>query len=451
MLNENLATSLGRLLGYLRTWQNPDGLFGGTIATWWSSTLETAVPHPMNQYPLILGFLEMNRKSINGGNWLGEAQKIADGLISTFQPDGTLRNAWGDIPGKRSGPVLHAPGITALAELYRDTGEGQYLEGAFRLERLIREQWTQGPNLYHRVANQQFKWAEALLALFQATGVHYYVEQAKIVATEALDHRVSIGQRIGGVCQGRMDDRLITVYVAKCLNPLLTLYEITRQAKWIEAARMVGEYLHEAEVAEGIWSNYYDPDGLCYRLMKRTAGIDWRLQYRIPFHRFRRRLIESWRRIDYPSFIARSGDGISALQRLAKLDDRFAGMADTLLQKMVKFQMSHGGIRNTVGYNGKKQILFFQDVFCPTRWNAYAFYALCVALAKGQTLSIQNGQGFSLDIHCGNETEHIFHEENGLIELYALGRLVARIEKPSGRCLYIDEAWRGELTGPRAF
>ena len=157
------VASLRKLLAYLSTWQTPEGQFGGLIATWWSSTLETAVPHPMNQYPMILGFLELARSNAGGADWLGEAQRVGDGLLKTIRPDGVLSNDWGDIPGKSTGTVIYAAPAFALAELASQSGAARYLEGARRLLRTIDERWcTRGQNS-DGVTNQAFKWSEAML------------------------------------------------------------------------------------------------------------------------------------------------------------------------------------------------------------------------------------------------------------------------------------------------
>ena len=62
---ENVAQALSDLDAYLRTWDTPEGL-AGIIATWWSSTVDTAEPHPMNQAPVIQGCARLHEARVVG-------------------------------------------------------------------------------------------------------------------------------------------------------------------------------------------------------------------------------------------------------------------------------------------------------------------------------------------------------------------------------------------------
>lgn len=444
---KDLVKAWRRLLGHLRTWQNETGLFGGMIATWWSSTLETAAPHPMNQYAALEAFLDLSERGPSAEPWIEEAKRIGEGLLNFRTQDGGFRNAYGDIPGKSDGPVLHAPGITALSRLYRRTGEAAYLDGALGVYRHIRERWAPEGLLFHRVANQQCKWAEALLGLFEATGDSAFREMAAKAFAEALEHQIQEGEMEGAFHQGRLDDRLITVYSAKCLTPLVRWYAATGDERALVSARKLALYLRHCEVSAGIWRAAALPDGRSYRCWRLVAGLDRRLRFAVPIGGWRRRSIRDWVGCESPSFVARSGDGISGLALLGRWDAAAARDAGRLSEKLCTYQLAHGGVRATVGLEGRGESEDVYDFFSVTRWNVAAFRALSNVLDKApESPLLRAPKPEVLDVlsKCG----HARYRENAeVVEVHIAGELAAILEKPSGRCRYLDGRWRGDLTG----
>lgn len=454
MNREGLTESLGRLLGYLRTWQGPDnGLFGGMIATWWSSTVETAVAHPMNQYPVILGLLELHRAGVGGGEWLVEATRIGDGLVGSMGPDDMLANCWGDIPGKGTGTVIFAGPALALAELAKDSKEARYLEAAQALLDVIDVRWSIRGQNSDGVANQGLKWAEAMDAVGRIRRDTEIRERARWLATKVLSQQIKNGSEKGAFHQGRSDDRLITVYVGKCLTSLAKLYEYTGDRRLLDAAMEAAVYVSRQSAEGGLFLNYKEGVGPIYNVINRLPRFD-RLIFRraIPTYRLWRSVITEWRTTVYPSFIARAADTIRGLWLLGRDNADIRRDAEGFIQRFLQFQLPHGGFRNAVGFRGEPSEVSWQDVCCPTRWNAYAFLLLAQVVADlgGQCGVREFPCDEAFECPIGGPGRLVFREMSGSVEIADGDEAIVSIRKPEGVAVHVAPAWRGDLTGERS-
>lgn len=445
--------SLKKLITYLKTWQNDNGLFGGMIATWWSSTFETAVPHPMNQFPVIQGYISLY-KAWRRSELIEEAIRIGDGLLRSIRQDGMIENCWGDIPGKGTGTVIFAGPALALAELACITGYKRYLIGSNILLQTIETRWSLNGINKDGVANQGLKWAEALIAYSKASSEVKLLQHAKKLGYEALRQQIQKGLERGGIHQSRTDDRLITVYQGKCLAPLIRLFEETNEEYFLYAASILAQYINKQIINEGIFLNYRSPEGLLYKTIRTIPRkTDWRLfRRRIPTYRIWRDIKTQWMTIDYPSFIARSADSIRGFWLLAKHLPEYRHVAEQLTLKLISYQLCNGGFPNTIGFCGSKRIKLWQDVCAPTRWNAYVFLLLCTILSESCTDTNIFQSEFDEKYYCENvglSGDTIYTETSSNVTLSISGRIIANILKPSGISIYIDDAWRGDLSGDR--
>jgi len=424
------------------------------IATWWSSTLETAVPHPMNQFPMILGFLELHRGKVGGGDWLAEARRVGDGLVDSIGPDGMLRNCWADIPGKKTGSVIFTGPAWALAELYRATNNPQHLQGARTLLDTTDKYWVRAGIDSYGVANQGFKWADALLSLGRATGEKVHIDRARRAARKYLDQQISEGPMRGAFYQSRSDDRLISVYQGKCLGPLLRFYEEFEDPDFLKAAVSLGHYMLRQETRAGIFVNYHEAEGKLYRTLRSVlARLDYRiLRRRGAIYKGWRPFISSWTTFAYPSFIARSADSIRALWLLTKYVPEIQDAVARITIKLISFQLPHGGFPNSVGFVGSDCRVDWQDICCPTRWNAYAFFLLSFlmgSMCPGQSVDVPAYSDRPFEQNVGKERDLTYRETVDAVELRRHEELIARLAKPSGESLYLADGWGGDLSDYR--
>ncbi|MFN0135271.1 MAG: hypothetical protein ACKVS9_04045 [Phycisphaerae bacterium] len=444
-----VAGSLPRIWRYLKTWQVADGRFAGLIATWWSSYIETAVPHPMNQFPIILGLLELHEAGVAGGEWLAEARRVGDGLAASIGPDNRMENDWGDIPGNTTGPIFYTSCIRAMADLYVATREPRYLDAAMKLDAL-NNRWVRGDMLVGcLVSNQVLGWAWSRMCLARATGNDALTQQARRIARADLEHQIRGGPLDGGYRQGRFDDRLMTIYCGKCIQPLVEVSRATGDRDLLEAASRAGRYLTRQEIDPGIWINVRSPGGWWMKLMRPVTSLDRRvLRLTVPVYRLRR-LKQDWQAVDYPSWYARAADPIRALWELHLSGGIEREYPERYARKLLALQYPHGGFPNTAGFSGDAKRVMWQDAAPCTRWNAYVFYLLC-RLAR--LLGVK-----SLDALGGvpSEWSHTLsdgctlHETDETIEQRRGSDICWRIIKRTGASQQVSPEFRGELTGVR--
>jgi len=451
-LAARVADALSRLWHYLRSWQGRDGRFGGMIATWWSSTVETAVPHPMNQFPVILGLLELHRAGVGGGSWLDEARRVGDGLAGSVDAEGLMENCWGDIPGKGTGPIFFTSCTRALLELYADTANDLYRDAALRMDALVTRRWTRGEQLVGcLVTNQILSWAWSKATQARVLERPAMLEEAQRIARAQRAHRVPRGPLAGGFHQGRFDDRLISVYVGKCAEPMFRIGAEKHDDELVEIAADALRFLKNQEVPDGIWRNYWGPAGPWFGAMRQVTRLDRRVfRLLVPVHKLRRIGLR-WRAVDYPSWIARSADSIRAMWELSAAGRFERADAERYTRMLLDRQYPHGGFPNTAGFFGDPAQLEWQDAMPATRWNAYVFLLLCRLAAMLGVERIEPataGREWETPLLDGRQ---ILRETSADVELRENGALRWRIAKPGGASTHVDPQWRGDLSGHRAF
>jgi hypothetical protein len=368
-------------------------------------------------------------------------------------PDGSLENSWGDIPGKSTGTVIFAGPALCLAELYGETGEEKYRSASKRLLVFIRENFSVGGRNKEGVTNQAYKWCEALAIYGQVTGDKEMLDHAIWLGSEYLGQQIKTGKMVGAFYQGRSDEKIISVYVGKCIAPLVRLYEISGRDEFLRAAEKAADYLLEQQVEDGIFVNYYEPHGRVYDVICKIPRFDRLLfQRRLPTYKAWRPFISSWKRTEYPSFIARSGDTLRGVWLLSKHCSVLKPRVLEVVDKLLRYQQPHGGFPNSVGFSGDAKAKSWQDICSPTRWNGYVFLLLSYLVGAGV---IGNAVTDAPIRYTVDELSSKFGEDGIFIEtareirVYSGDSCVAEIEKPSGLSRYLADGWHGDLSGPR--
>jgi hypothetical protein len=271
------------------------------------------------------------------------------------------------------------------------------------------------------------------------------------VGQASLTEFVGAGPKKGAFYQGGRDDRLILVYVGKCLNPLLVLHDEFREPRFLEAANALAQYLVGCVAERGVFINYEQPDQHWPRfhylesLAHRVAGSPGVLT------RWRRSRITSWTRCPYPSFVARAGDTVRALWRLSETRSELEPLATRLTHRILSAQLPHGGIRNTYGWYGDPDEVHWQDLVCPTRWNGYAFHLLCdlsVRLGVDEIPSAPNSPDF-YRASVGADQSEMLYEDGAVVSLNRGTQCRFEIDKTTGKAVTVAEDLSGEVTGPR--
>lgn len=446
------GAALASLMSYLSTWSY-EGRVGGVICTWWSSTLGTAVPHPMNMFPLVLGALELHSASSDRA-WLDYAVAIGDALAGMVNPNGQLENSWGDIPGKTSGTVIYAAPALALSQLYQVTGEPTHLRAAQRLLTYQDEHYVLSGLNHDGVANQALKWAEALASIARSTNSACLLSRAHHIARRTLDQQIQTGPYAGAFYQSRTDDRLILVYQGKCLGPLVSLHAETGDKALLDAADHLAGFLLRSFDDRQLAYNYAMPTGPGYMLLRRARSLDRRLfRRRVPTYRLWRAAAKRWVQHKWPVFIARSANTLHALMRLSALRPEHQARSVALVRAFASRQLPHGPFANTCGYFGVPDQLAWQDVCSPTRWNAYAFELLAhMAGTSGVRPRPSTGStaDWSYEVPVCGLPGDLFQETPHSVQLSYEGSPLVVIEKPSGVPSYAAQTVVGEISGERS-
>lgn len=445
-----VARALPRLWRYLKTWQVADGRFAGMIATWWSSSVETAVPHPMNQFPMILGALCLHRAGARGGDWLSEASRVGDGMAGSVTPEGRMENDWGDIPGKTTGPIFFTNVIRGLCTLYEHNAQGRYLDAARRLDG-YNNRWVSGDKLVGcLVTNQVLSWAWSRLCLARVLDDRSLVEQARRIATHELEHQIRGGAFDGAYYQGRFDDKLISIYVGKCIQPMVEVHRaVGGDERLLQSAARAAKYLLTQETEHGIWTNVQLPVSPWQTITRPFATLDRRVfGHRLPLYRVRR-MVERWKRVEYPSWWARSADPIRALWELSNEGAFDRADAERYTRRLLATQLPHGGFPNTAGFFGDATRQTWQDRMPSTRWNAYVFFLLARLAEMLGVTELEPCDDMPSEWSEQLADDCVLLETATHVEQRQRGELCWRLQKSTGKAEFVAPAWRGDLSGHR--
>ena len=385
MLNQNKVNqSFWLLERYLNSWQGKDGAISGIIATFWDYTRDTIIPHTMNNYPLILGYINLWNKFHNV-LYLKKAKTLAQFYLLNQSSDGQYLNAWGDIPPKHTGPILQICPDISLLELYKLTGDRQYLETVNKNLAWLFKIWWEKKIFRGGVVNQNAKAVELFLSMYDITQQIRYKNLALTIGSWILtqqnkDNRLTKG----GFYQSSHDDRFILVYNAKIIPSLVKLYKLTQEARYKIALDNLVQFILNNQSQYDLFRSYIDFDinpvskffiSRMYKTTKFTPFLRNKL-------RMFKRVYVPYRVYSYPIWIARSADIINSLliaKRVTKVDQN---TLDQLIMDLLSFQYENGGFPNTVGYFGNPNTTVWQDVVCSTRWNAYCFDLLSKLTSK---------------------------------------------------------------------
>ena len=411
----------------------------------------------MNQAPIIQGAVRLHEAGV-AGHWLDWAIEQGEALTRQIESDGLLRNGWGDLPGKAKAPVIGFAASGALYVLAGASGNDRYRAAADRILFGYEDRFALGDSLFHGVANQAARWALTRLQRYNLLGEELDRTKADRIGHALLPELIQAGSHHGGMQQGRSTDNLISVYVGKCLYPLLALYEAVDEPAFLETARAIAAYLLANRTAkEGLFISYAAPQGRLYNAARRLAAVDRRLLGgRIRLYRLRRAAITGWRVTECPVFIARAADSIRGLVALAARDEALKSAVEELLTALLERQLAHGGFPNTVGFTGTRTVTAWQDVVAPTRWNGYVFQLLAdLVVARGLAELPQPAVTWPVVHHVGPDQRWRLVETRGTLTLYPVEggentSALWRIDKDSGRARALP-AWRGELTKDRTW
>lgn len=376
ILNIDINKNFWLLERYIKSWQTEKGYLNGIIATFWDWTNKTIVPHTMNHYPVILGYLNLYKK-FNNQVYLREAKKLAAFYLDHQTDKGEFLNAWADIPPKHTGPILQICPDLALVELYKITKDNLYLEAVQKNIEWLFNNWWDKNKFVGGVVNQNCKGIELFLGLYQLTDHLKYKHVAEKLGLWVLTQqrkKEDIGR--GAFYQSIHDDRLILVYNAKIIPALLSLYKFTGNPLYKESIKEVVNFILKNRHYQGLFNSHLEPKNNIYRSFMPVYKLaKFCLPLRELVRKYKRAIIK-YKIYFYPMWIARSADIIRSLLLAADECEIEKSWLENLVKTLLGFQYTNGGFPNTLGYFGDAKITRWQDIIASTRWNAYVFLLL---------------------------------------------------------------------------
>lgn len=377
----SLEPRLQALQSFLDSWTTADGKLRGVVVTYWDQQLEP-IEHVMHYYPLILAYIRQHQAGRRFGavEPLDAARRMGDRLVSLQEASGLFGAAWGDIPPKRTGPVLQAAPAYALARLYQVTGETMYLDSAFRAYEKLKTDWWDGITLRNYVVNQTSTFVALLVALYQIEPSDRLRKEIEQNIAWILDQQ----RPNGGFPQAYHSLRMFLVYNAKSCIGLLAALESFSNTGYTsavpEALRQQAHFLlnHLYYDADGpMFVSHVEPVAYPYplylqiyraaKLLPKGQKIFYRICRNVPYTAVRR----------WPIWIARSALIIDVLHQIAEVlnDDTIRAGVRHTARTLLRKQYLNGAFPNAIGFRGNLQPTWY-DVAAPVRWNVYAYLLL---------------------------------------------------------------------------
>jgi hypothetical protein len=403
MDNALLAQSLVNLDAWLESMRQVGG-FGGPVAHIWRSNYLYCGPMLDWRYEgIILGYLELYRKT-GKKLWREKAKQAGLDLAAGQYSCGQFKNSSferGLIPGGTPHEASTDVALLSLAALLKEeddpSWETFYERAVKNIESyLLKHLWTGKyfrnlPDNDFWVANKSATIMEALLRYhdFLNTKDTVYAKTIMQFASQAAESILKLQHPNGGIAQSSIRGDSHTLYTARCIWPLLQLYTVTLRPEHVEAAKK----------AVGFLVSLSRPEGGFHQVRYENGEIG-----------------------KYPVWVAACGDILYGLSLLA-------GKGDSLVQANANWMLKHqdlcGGIRMSYGFGawagnrGGAKRLDFGDVLHVCGWNDKAFRFLATLLPEGQALPEPSIQPCQIECMFEN-TKAIYLEDNQKISVQAV-------------------------------
>lgn len=273
-------------------WPTPG--YGGPVVHWWNHCLAYQGAGLDWRYEgIVAGYLTLYAAT-GEEQWMDRAIRAGDDLVVGQLADGHFRNSRFELnPGTGGTPHEAAADVAlllltrALAERDCD-GHARFLQAARdNLERYWFEQlWDKrsstlwdAPGVPSFVPNKAATFLEAVLLLADGIGDGGPVERYAIPTGERiLGMQVHApGDRLdGAIAQNRLGDRVVgayfPLYVARCVPPLLALYDATQQRRFRDGALSAARWLERVRDPDGGFPQVLYADGTMNRYPRWIAG-----------------------------------------------------------------------------------------------------------------------------------------------------------------------------------
>jgi hypothetical protein len=250
------------------------------------------------------------------------------------------------------------------------------------------------------VANKISTTIEAIILLGKLIEKRDYIEKYAIPSGEFLLSQQNLVENLpiyGGIYQEERPRlprkghyNLIAFYNARCVPGLLTLYDETRDSRYLSAAKRVGKFIKSMERSDG------------------SFWFGWRSHY------------GSWESEKYPLWIAGTGDILRALYLLNEKGEAYD--LSNGLKWLLKGMDENGGVRTSWGlhlsrrFGPFKESPNWRDVLHVVGWNDKAFRFLTELIPHGSEISSVSRPIDEIKICCNSNI--VYCENSRVIKIY---------------------------------
>jgi len=371
------------------------GGYGGPVVHYWQDCLRYIGPGTDWRYEgLVQAFLELHKKT-GQEEFLSLAIECGDFLVGSQQCNGTFFNSGFEAnPTFSKGSTPHDSTVnTTLLKLASALKEKElqwekYYQSAmknyrqFHLGKLFikqkglfaqypKENAARVPNAF--VPNKMASIIEMLLEMNNISKDNELVKLA-VKNAEFILKMQETEISSGGIFQANNKNKIITIYNARCVPPLLKLFDETGNYKLLESALLVCKFIKKMENPEG---------GFDFGYLKSGGEL---------------------KKFRFPVFIAGSSEIIRALIEAKKYDSSIkvkGKNTDFILENMLR----SGGIKTSQGMllkNSEETKIrgeSWRDVLPATGWNDKALRLLAMQAKKNSHIELYR-EFTSCSVNC---------------------------------------------------
>lgn len=394
-----LEKNIAKNIAWLQTMKQKNG-YAGPVIHYWKDCLNYIGPGMDWRYEgLIQGYLELFKKT-EEKEFLMLAIECGEFLVKSQCRNGVFFNSgFESNPTFNRGSTPHdSAACIGLLELAQELKKlsldwQKYFNSAkknlelFHLRELYIEQKglfaqyrkqdaLRVPNAF--VPNKIATIIELLLKMHNFTNKKFYLRLA--IKNADFITKMQDCEFDGGIYQSNDKNKIITIYNARCIVPLLMLYEITSSEKYLSCALDAIKFIKKMENKEG---------GFYFGYIKQD---------------------DNWKKIYYPIFIAGGAEVLRAITYAKHFDSSLK-----IKRKNINFILSNilesGGFKTSIGMNlkntAKKRFKKegWRDIVPVVGWNDKMFRFMAMMLKEGCVIE-------NVDIG----TTHIYCEEGEYYE-----------------------------------
>lgn len=263
---------LDRWLESMRVnWPGPG--YGGPVVHWWNHCRAyTGTGLDWRYEGIVAGYLTLWRKT-GDQIWLEKAIRAGRDLLEGQLPDGHFRNSRFELnPGVAGTPHEAAAAIALLllAQELRTADPGLSASFLSAAERNLESFWFgqlwhapsatlwDSPTMPSFVPNKAATFLEAVLLLAAQTGRTDLIAQYAVPTGEqilAMQVRAPGNVLDGAIAQNRFRDEIVPayfpLYIARCIPPLLRLFEATGDSRFRDGALAAARFLTRVREPDG--------------------------------------------------------------------------------------------------------------------------------------------------------------------------------------------------------